>query len=1035
MRRILSTPFLLFSLLTCLALPAHSQLYTISTVAGTDRVLNGHAANMVPLGDPRSVSVDRSGNYYVVDGGDNRIRRVDLNGIITTFAGTGEADFTGDRGPAASAALNAPYDIAFDGAGNAYIADRGNSRVRRVAPDGTITTFAGNGNSGSGGNGGKASSAQVTPLAVATDRQGNVYISDINSLIRKVDTSGIITTIGGTGSAGYSDGLATSAQISIVTSIAVDDAGNIYLADIANFRVRKIDTSGVMSTFAGSGDSGLINDGVPAIQAVMVPVGLTLDGNGNLLLSDINLDLVRRVNISSGIIDTIAGNGTNGFSGDNSLALNAQLNAPSGLAVGADKSVYIADRFNQRIRRVAANIISTVAGTNSHDYGPATSAFLDQPGGIAAGPNNQILIADTTNAEARVFTPGGTINPIGQLNGFHPLGAAVDRMGNFFVSTDEPRIFKITPDNITSVVAGNGTDGYAGDMGPATAAAIGFPPSVAVDLPGNVYLTDFENNRIRKVDAKTNNITTIAGNGSFEFSGDNAAASAAGIDPIDAAVDAKGNLYVADRFNDRIRRIDAITGIITTVAGDGTTGFSGDGGPATKAQLNGPAGIAIDSSGNLWIADRGNAVVRRVTPSGLIITVAGDGMRRPAAGDNGPALKAQIDPWRLAVDPAGNIFITDLVNNLVRRLTPVPLSGAAFTIASGNNQSAIVGTALPNLVVLKLVTSGGTPVPGVEISFTVSPAGAATLSPPAAITLPDGTATINVTLGGAVGAVTISAVVTGLPAITISATAISPTAPRIGAGGVIGAGLSSPVVRALTANGIASIFGEKFAAPGTARQITPADLVNGIIPTNFAGVCAQFNAVRAPILAVFTGQLNVQVPVGVSGAVNVQVLANCDATNQEQSNLEPVTVQARGPEFFYFTHGSDGRSPIAAIDAITGVYIGAPGLIPGATTVPATPTEILTLFGTGFGATDPAFASGVLPTPPAQVTTTASITIGGVPLAPSDILYVGITQFAGLYQINLRVPDSVPDGDQPVVVTLEGVASPVTAFITVRRTM
>ncbi len=1013
--------------------PSYSQLYTITTVAGTDRVMKSQPALRAPLRDPRSVAVDRAGNYYIADSSDNRIRRVDPNGIITTFAGTGEPAFNGDRGPATSAALNRPFDIAFDGSGNAYISDHDNRRVRKVAPDGAITTFAGNGNGGSAGNGVKATQAAVTPLAVATDRQGNVYISDLNAIIRKVDTGGAITTIAGTGTPGYSDGPALSAQIGLVTSIVVDDAGNIYLADLANFRIRKIDTAGMMSTFAGSGEFGFVNDGVTATQALMIPVGLALDANNNLLLSDFNLDLVRRINLTSRTIDTIAGNRTTGYSGDNGLAVRAQLDAPAGLAVGADQSVYIADRFNQRIRRVAANIISTVAGTNSQDYGPATSAFLDMPGGIAIGPNNQILIADTNNAEARVFTPGGTITPLGQFAGSHPLGAAVDRAGNFFVSTDEPRVLKITADNMTTVVAGNGTDGYTGDNGPATAATIGIPTGIAVDGAGNLYITDIENSRIRKVDAATKTITTVAGGGNFLFSGDNGPATAAGIDPIDVAVDAKGNLFVADQFNDRIRRIDSLTGIITTVAGDGTTGYSGDGGLATKAQLNDPTGIAVDAAGNLWITDRHNAVIRRVTPSAVIVTVAGNGMRHPAAGDNGPALKAQFDPLRTAMDPAGNIYISDVGNDLIRRLTPVPLTGAAFTIVSGNNQSAPAGSALLKPVVLKLVSSTGIPIPGIEIIFTLSPTGAATLSPASVFTVADGTAGVNVTLGNAPGAVTITATVAGLPAIAIGATAISPTAPRIAAGGVVSAGLSTPLVKTLAANGIASIFGEKFAASGTARQISPADLVNGRIPTNFAGVCAEFNGVRAPILAVFPGQLNVQVPALTPGTAAVQVFANCGLANEEKSNLEPTTIQARSPEFFYFTHGADGRAAIAAIDAITGVFIGAPGLIPGATTLPAMPNEILTLFATGLGATNPTFAAGELPAPPAQVTATASITIGGVPLAPADILYVGITQFAGLYQINLRVPDAVPDGDQPVVVTLEGASSPVSAFVTVRR--
>ena len=1022
----LATLFLGFTALAC-----YSQPYIITTVAGTDRLLDGHNASSVPLRGVHAVATDGSGNIYLADADDNRVRKINAAGIISTYAGTGIPGYSGDRGKAIAAAISGPIGLAMDSNGSLYISDRDNFRVRKVTPDGTINTVAGNGRFGFLGDNGPALSAQVTPLAVAIDIQGNLYISTFDFRIRKVDTKGIITTIAGTGTNAYfgDNGPATQAALGPVVQMAVDSSGNLYLADSGSFAVRKIDTKGIITTIAGGVNPGSIADNIPALKALMVPNGLTLDNNGNLFLSDFNRDLVRRVSLSSGIITTIAGNANTGFSGDNGIATQAELNGPAGLAVDSSGQVFVADFGNKRVRKIASSLITTVAGTSDGNGGPAAAAFLNQPVGIAVDNAGNIAIADVGDSLVRRFTVGGAINRLGLLFG-HPVGIAADQSGNFFVVDDEPYLLMIKPDGTTKIVAGDGDEGYNGDGGPATSAAIDLPTGVAVDSANNVYITDFFNGRIRKVSA-SGTITTIAGNGKFQFSGDNAPATAAGLDPFDIAVDKTNALYVADRFNNRIRRIGP-DGTISTVAGTGVAGYAGDGGPATAALLDTPTGVAVDAGGNVYVADAGNLVVRRITPGGLITTIAGNGNFSPPNGDGGPATLAQLDPRRIAVDPSGNVFVTDFINDRVRKLTPQVIAPKSMVIVSGNNQSALTSVQLPARLVVKVTDASGAGVPGVVVTFSANPSNAAIVTPAQAITLSDGTASVSVTLGNTAGTVTVSAA-SGSLNVAFSLTALSPTAPVVSTGGIVSAGLSAPPIIVLSSNAIATIFGDRFAPPGTVRQITPNDLVNGRVPTVFAGVCVVFGTQRAPIFAVLTGQLNVQVPQLPTSQTTVQVINKCDTPQAETSAAMPVVIQAASPEFFYFLHNGNGHNPIAAVNAVTGTYVGSPGLLAGVTFGAAKPGDILTLFATGFGATDPPFGPGELPGVAAQVTGALSVTFGGVTLGASDILYAGVSQNAGLYQLNIRVPDSVPDGDQSLVVNIGGISSPAGGYITVSR--
>lgn len=333
---------------------------------------------------------------------------------ITTVAGNGIHGYAGDAGAAASAQLNYPQGIAVDATGNVFIADCFNHRVRKVTPDGVISTVAGTGTAGNTGDGAAATSATLrNPCGVAVDSAGNVYIGDTrNHAVRKVATGGTISRAAGKGEAGYyQDGIAAAeAWLNTPLGVAVDSAGNLYIADVLNHRIRKVGTDGKIATVAGNGFVGYSGDEGPATAATLAyPISVALDAAGNLYIADSHNDCIRKV-APDGTITTVAGTGMAGFSGDGGPATRAQLNYPKAVALDAAGNMFIADTFNNRIRMVTPDgVIFTVAGNGAFgdwgDEGPATDALLRFPSGVAVGPAGRVYLADDQNSRIRLLTP------------------------------------------------------------------------------------------------------------------------------------------------------------------------------------------------------------------------------------------------------------------------------------------------------------------------------------------------------------------------------------------------------------------------------------------------------------------------------------------------------------------------------------------------------------------------------------------------------------------------------------------------------
>ncbi len=618
---------------------AHAQ--SILTVAGggTD---DGLPATQVGLYGSGGIAFDRAGNLYLAESSANHIRRIDVDGTIHTVAGSGGAGFSGDGSTALRAALKQPVGVAVDAAGNVYVADRDNDRIRRIdTSSGIITTLAGGGEDRPDHtiDGAAAGSVLKQPFGLWLDGN-NLYVTEIGyngNRIRRIDlVAKTIVTVAGAldGTSGYTGdgGPALGALLSGLTAVAVDGSGNIYLADNNNNVVRRIDgASKTIDTYAGGGT--LVDgadDDVPARSVAFTYLGgLAFDGNGNLLVAQ--TDRIRRIDKTTGKITT-AGRGSH---------------ISYGLAVASDGSIF-ADTDEGTVLRFSGGSLDgvAVAGGGSYlgDGLLATAAVLRNPTGLAVTSNGTLYIADSVNTVVRRVDPSGVITTYAGIT------------GQFY------------------------QDG--GDGEPATKVAIGGVADVALDSAENLYIADPHNNRIKKVDANTHLITTVAGGGDPP-GGNNEGlpAKQAILQNIrGVSVDRAGNLFIAAQ--DRIWRVDAATQTIRSFAGTGSSGFSGDGGLATAAALSGPTRAVADPSGNVIIADSDNGKLRKVTPDGKISTIfkGGDASGPADLGDGGNAVDAAGSPAHFAVDSRnGDIYFADRGTMRLRKIESA--TGKISTIA------------------------------------------------------------------------------------------------------------------------------------------------------------------------------------------------------------------------------------------------------------------------------------------------------------------------------------------------------------------
>jgi trimeric autotransporter adhesin len=669
---------------------------TITTIAG-GAARNGEgklASNAQLL--TQSISVDGLGNLYWVDIYESSVRRMAAqSGILSTIAGNGTPGYSGDNGLAIQAQLD-PVALTVDAAGDIYVADV--ARVRKVAvATGFISTVAGNGIRGSNGNNGASVNAQISPNSVSVDGSGNFYIVEGNQIRRVAKSTGIITLFAGNAIAGSigDNGLATLARFDCLLdgkskTADCDKLGNLYIADYGNNRIRKVDVStNIVTTIAGNGSDGYTGDGGLAINAQLKPISLTVDQSSNTLYFLDGLR-IRTVNLTSGIIRTIAGNGNNIYSGDDGAATDASFQNPTNLSTDPEGNVYVTD--DNRIRKIntKTGIITRVAGTGkygfSEDNGSATESQI-LPFAILTDANGNVIFNDGGARIRRINSNTGKITTLvgdgtlgyggdngtgtaARINCFEAFdNIAIDKNGTLYIADrSNSRIRRLTTSGIITTIAGNGQSGFAGDNGPAINARISSPNGIATDRSGNIYFSDTQNHRIRRINAG-GTINTIAGNGTSGFSGDNGPATAARLFfPASITVDEQSNLYILEGRN-RVRKVDLTTGVINTIAGQDQPGFEGDGGQASQAKFDYPSNITVDRTGNIYIADQGNNRIRKIhSGSGIITTLAGYGALG-FSGDNGIGAIAQLYyPTTVVVDESFNLYFTDQRSYRIRKI-------------------------------------------------------------------------------------------------------------------------------------------------------------------------------------------------------------------------------------------------------------------------------------------------------------------------------------------------------------------------------
>lgn len=642
--------------------------FTFSTLAGSPgTVVNSQDGSgaAAQFDAPRGVAVDRTGTVYVADTTNNTIRRIAVSGEVVTLAGTpGQEGFA--NGSGAAARFNEPFGLAVDDAGTLFVADASNNAIRKVTAGGVVSTLAGGG--GAGSNDGTGSAARLDePRGVALDTSGTVYVADYdNHLIRKITADGVVTTLAGRADQpGNADGVGTAASFRGPMGIAVDAAGVVYVADTGNRAIRRITAGGVVTTVSLSGQGlseprGILVDaagvitvadyGSHTIRSIATsgavstlagtvgtpgtidatgsaarfhfPSGLAVTGSGQIYVADTANDTIRAL-APGAAVTTIAGQAGRTSSVDGQGA-SARFEDPFSAAVDADGVIYVADSAAHVIRRV------TMDG--------AVTTYAGSPGSFGS--------ADGTGPAARFYSP---------------FGVAVDSAGNVYVADSfNHTIRKIAAGGVVTTLAGNAQSGGKTD-GAGTAARFDQPFGIAVDANGTVYVSDATANTIRKI-SPAGVVSTLAGLAGSPGSADGTGTNARFAVPYAVAVDTTDTVFVVDHGNHTIRKVTA-EGVVTTLAGTAGTAGSADG-TGAAARFRYPSGVTVDREGNVFVADTDNHLIRQITPSGEVTTIGGSGS--PGSSDGAGTTARFFNPKGIAADSAGRIYIADRSNHTVR---------------------------------------------------------------------------------------------------------------------------------------------------------------------------------------------------------------------------------------------------------------------------------------------------------------------------------------------------------------------------------
>ena len=622
----------------------------------------------------------------------------------TTFAGQsglGSVDGTGS----AARFLN-PAGVAVDSSGNVFVADSNNHTIRKITSAGVVSTFAGLAGSYGSTDGTGSTARFYLPRGLAVDSAGNVFVADqYNHAIRKITSAGVVSTIAGlAGSTGSVDGAGSVARFNNPIAVALDSAGNLFVADSFDHTIRKITPAGVVSTVAGlSGNSGSA-DGIGSAARFNTPTGVAVDSSGNIYVADYNNHTIRKIT-PDGTVSTLAGlAGSSGTT--NGTGSAARFNNPECLSVDNAGNIYVTEWSSCTVRKItSAGVVSTIAGLanqlGSADGAGSAARFCD-PAGTAIDAAGNLYVADYGNFLVRKITPAGVVTTLAGFAGngstdgtgpgarfLWPFYLAVDGAGSVYVSDTDNRIIrKIARDGGVTTLAGlAGSNGSTDGTG--SAARFSQPEGIAVDGAGNVYVADYGYSTIRKITAD-GTVSTFAGLAGSGGSADGLGSAARFQNPRGAALDSAGNLYVADSMNNTIRKITP-AGLVSTFAGAAGNEAGSADGTGSAARFNQPKGLAVDSAGNVYVADNGNNTIRQITPGGVVTTLAGSAGSSGTADGTGSVARFN-GPWGLAVDTAGNVFVADNVNATIRKISPgrvvTTIAGASRGSADGLDTAA-----------------------------------------------------------------------------------------------------------------------------------------------------------------------------------------------------------------------------------------------------------------------------------------------------------------------------------------------------------